>query len=167
MRDRPPIVRSVRKLLLVGRCTDLVRWLAHVQRYTVLPTPTLPLGQMLPVFYTVSGGIVYCATPPTLLLGQMLPVFYTVGGAILHCAIPPYTTVGADAARFFNGWRRDPLLCYPPPLLLEQMLAVIYIYTVGCAILYCATPSPPLLGDLFLFYPPTLHLRSMLPVLVR
>ena len=45
----------------------------------------------------------------------MPPVFfYTVGGAILYCATPPYTSVGADAARFFYGWLRDPLLCYPP-----------------------------------------------------
>ena len=44
----------------------------------------------------------------------MLPVFYTVGGAILCCATPPYTTVGADAARFLYGWLRDPLLYYPP-----------------------------------------------------
>ena len=44
----------------------------------------------------------------------MLPVFFTVGGAILYCATPPYTTVGADAARFFLRLVREPLLRYPP-----------------------------------------------------
>ena len=50
----------------------------------------------------------------TLLLERILPVFYTVGGAILYCATPPYTTVGADAARLLYGWLPDPLLGYPP-----------------------------------------------------
>ena len=72
-----------------GRCCSFFMQLVGAQSSTVLP-------------------------PPTLLLGQMLPVFYTVGGAILYCATPPYTTVGADAARFLYGRLRDPLLRYPP-----------------------------------------------------
>ena len=94
----------------------------------------------------------------------MLPVLNTLGGAILYCATTPYTTVGADAARFFYGWLRHPLLCYPPlhyrwggccqffiwlaarssivlpppTLLLWQMQPVFY--TVGCATRCCATP---------------------------
>ena len=60
------------------RCADLVHRLAHVQPPTVLPPPTLLLGKMLPVFYTVGGAILYCATPPTLLLGLMLPVLDTL-----------------------------------------------------------------------------------------
>ena len=89
--------------------------------------------------------LVYCANPPTILLGQMLPVFYTVGGAILYCATPPYIAVGADAARFFCGWLRDPLLCYPP---------LHYRWGRLCAT-FTVLPPPPtlLLGDPSLCYP--------------
>ena len=124
------------------------------------PPPTLLLGQMLHVLYTVGCATLHSATPlhyclgvccpfltrlagrsstvipfPTLLLGQMLHDFCTVCCAILGCATPPYATVKADAVRFLRGWRRDALPCYP---LLEQMLHVIC--TVGGTILYCATP---------------------------
>ena len=108
-----------------------------------------------------------CYPPLHYCWGRCGPFFYTVAGAILYCATPPYATVGADAARFFvlYGCRRNPLLCYPPTLLLRQMLPVFY--TVGCAILYCATPPTLLLGDPLLRYPPTLYLGQILPVFVR
>ena len=52
---------------------------------------------------------------PTILLGQMLTVSYSVGCAILYCATPPYTTVGADVARFLYGCSAN-LYCPTPPL---------------------------------------------------
>ena len=148
------------------RCTDLVLWLAHVQRYTLLPPPTLLLGWMLPVFYTVGGAIFYCVTapyttvgadaarffirltarsstvlsPPTLLLGQMLPVFHTVGCATLFCATAPTLRLGQMLPVFPYGWLRDSLLCYRP-----------------------YTP----VGRPFIVLPPILHLGEMPPVLVR
>ena len=76
---------------MFGCCTTLVLWLTQVQPSTVLAPPHTTVG------------------------ADAARVFHTVGGAILYCDTPPYTTVGTDAARFFvYGWRRDPLLCYPP-----------------------------------------------------
>ena len=61
----------------------------------------------------------------------MLPGFLnTVGGAILFCATSPYTTIRADAARLFiYGWRRDPLMCYPPYTPVGRPFTVIPPYT--------------------------------------
>ena len=71
---------------------------------------------MLPVFYTGGGRSSTVLPPPTLLLGQMLPVFvYTVGGANLYCA-SPCTAPGVNAT-CFDGMSVDvsdePLLCCP------------------------------------------------------
>ena len=124
---------------------------------------------MMPVFYTVGGAILYCATPPTLLLGQMLPGFYMrlVREPLLsypplhYCwgrccpfsirlvrepllSYPPLHYCLGGCCPFSYGWLRDPLLRYPPPtLLLGQMPPVFY--TVG------------VLGDPSLCFPPTLH----------
>ena len=87
-------------------------------------------GRCCPFFLRLAARSSTVPPPLTLLLGQMLPVFYTVGGAILYCATPPYATVGADAARFLYGWLRHHLRCSPAPtLLLGQKLLVFY--TVG------------------------------------
>ena len=126
---------------MLKRCTD------HV---------CLLIGTCTTLYYGISP---YTTWLP--LLGQRLPVFYTVGGAILYCATSLYTTIRADAARVLYGWRRDRLLCYPttvredaarflygslrePPLcypprtqLLRQVLPVFFM--VGCAELYCDT----------------------------
>ena len=70
---------------------------------------------MLPVFYTVGCASSTTVLPlPTLLLGQMLPVFlYGWLRDPLLCYPSPYTTVGADAARYLYGWRRDPHCATP------------------------------------------------------
>ena len=98
-RDRPPLVRSVGKLLC--SCVVLTLsfdWHIHVQSFTVPPPPTLLLGRMQPVFFSYGWR-----RDPLLCYPS------------LHCcATPPYTTVGADAARFLYGWLRDLLLRYPP-----------------------------------------------------
>ena len=73
-------------------------------------------GRCCPFFLRLAAPSSTVLPSPALPLGRMLPVFYMVGGAILYCATPPYTTVVADAARFLYGWLRDPLLCYPSTL---------------------------------------------------
>ena len=114
---------------------------------------------MLPVFYSVGGAILYTVLPlPTLLLGQILSVFYTVGGAILYCATPPYTTVGVDA-RFLHGWLRDPLLLYPP--LHYNWGRFCPFFFVRLAALSSTVLPPPLtllLGNPLLGYPLKLRL---------
>ena len=99
--------------LLLGQMLSVfIRLAAHSS--TVLPLPTLLLGQMLPVFIRLAAPSSTVLAPPTLLLGQMLPVFYTVVCAIFYCATLPLHYCWGRCCPFLYGWRRDPLLCYPP-----------------------------------------------------
>ena len=127
---RPPPYSAVDgKTALFSSCTDLVIRLAHVPPSTVLPHPTLLLGRMLPVFCFVQ----LTARPSTLL--------------------PPLHCCWGRSCLFVYGWPRDPLITYTT---LGQML-LVFVYTVGCGILYYATPPTLVLGDPLLCYPPTLH----------
>ena len=122
-------MRSAGETTLFKRCTDLVLWLAHVRSSTVLPPPETSVGaDAARLLYGWLRDPLLCYPPPTLLLEQMLPVFYTVRGAIIYGSTPPYTTVGADAGRFFlmRLAARSSTALPPPTLLLGQMLPVSY-----------------------------------------
>ena len=72
---------------------------------------------------------------------------------------PPYTTVGADAARFSYGWLRDPLLCAPPTRRVEQPFTVLPPYTTPRLNAACfGAMSVGVLDASSLSYPPRLHL---------
>ena len=90
---------------------------------------------MLPVFCMVDCAILYCAGCP----------FFIRLAARSSTVLPPYTTDGADAARLFYGWWRDPLLCYPSNTTVGAD-AARFLYTVGGAILYGATPPYTTVG---------------------
>ena len=108
---------------------------------TVLPPPTLLLGQMLPVFLYGGARSSTVLPPPTLPLRQIDAArFYTVGCAILHCATPsPTLLLGRILPVFYTVGARSSTVLPPPTLLLGQML-LVFFYTVGGANFYCASP---------------------------
>ena len=132
-----------------GRCCLIFKRLA-ARSATVLPPLHYRWGRCCPYCIQLAARSSTVQLPPTLLLADAARRLY--GWLILYCATPPYTTVRADAARRLYGWPRDPILCYPPlHLMLGQMLPVFF--TVGCAILYCATPPYATVGaDATRFY---------------
>ena len=73
-------------------------------------------GRCCPFFIRLAARTCTVLPPPTLLLGQMLLVFYTVGCVILYCATPPLHYCWGRCCPFLYGWLRDPLLCYLPTL---------------------------------------------------
>ena len=110
---------------MFGRCTDLVLWLAHVQPATVLPPSTLLLGRMLPVFlYGWQRDSLLCYPPLHYCWGRCCTCFIRLAARSSTVLPRPTLLVGQNAARFF-------------------------FYTVGCAILYCATPSYTTVGRPF------------------
>ena len=140
-RDRPPLVWLVGKLL----CSNAVLTLSsnwHLCHPRLCYPPYTTVEADAARFYTVGCAIVYCVTPYK---GRCCPFFIRLA-AQSSTVLLPYATIQADAVRFLNSWRRDFLLCYPPTLLLGQMLSASD--TIGCAILYCATPPILLLGQM-------------------
>ena len=111
--------------------------------------PKLPLGQMLPVLFTVGCAILYCATPRYTTVGtDAARSLYTVGSAILYCATPPrYTAVGADAARSLYGRGVGrPFTVLPPyttPRLNAARFGAMRVGVLGDPSL-CYPPTPPL-----------------------
>ena len=84
---------------------------------TVLPSPTLLLGQMLLVFLRWRHDPLLCYPPLHYCWGRCCP-FFTVDWATIHCATP-YTTPRLNAACFGAisvGVLGDSSLCYPPTL---------------------------------------------------
>ena len=68
---------------------------------------------------------------------------------------PPYTNIRADAARFvLYGWRRDPLLCYPPYTPVGRPSTVLPPYTAPGLNAACfGAMSIGVFGEPLLFYP--------------
>ena len=113
--------------------------MARAQPSTVLPPPTLLLGQMLPVSSRLAARSSTVLPPPTLLLGQKLPVFCIRLVCKPLLSDPPLHYCWGRCCTFFIRLVRGPMIFYPLPTpLLGRMLPGIS--TVDCAILYCATP---------------------------
>ena len=163
-RDRPPLVRSVGKLLCSSVALTLsADWHMYNPLLCYLPLPYCWGGCCLFFLYGWRRHPLLCYPPLPYCWGGCCPFFMRLA-ARSSTVLPRCTTPRVNATRFSYGRRRHPLLCYPPlhycwggccpffrrlaartstvlpplTLLLGRMLPVFY--TVGCAIVYCATP---------------------------